>query len=112
MCVDGDTVLVADGIYTGWLNKNLTFDGLAITVRSENGPDDCIIDCNGYGRAFRRGVQASTSGSLRIFTSRHSGGLVRPFVRRTSRPQCPHRGWRPSIASISAMRQSSCSSTR
>jgi len=49
---DGDTVLVLDGMYTGWLNKNLTFDGLAIEVRSANGPEDCIIDCNDWGRAF------------------------------------------------------------
>lgn len=49
---DGDTVLVADGTYTGEGNKNLEFGGKAITVRSENGPDSCIIDCEGNGRGF------------------------------------------------------------
>ena len=49
---DGDTVLVADGTYTGAGNKDLNFNGKAIIVQSENGPDDCIIDCEGNGRGF------------------------------------------------------------
>ncbi len=48
----GDTVLVADGTYTGAGNKNLDFKGKAITVRSENGPENCIIDCENNGRGF------------------------------------------------------------
>ncbi|MDY7109658.1 MAG: right-handed parallel beta-helix repeat-containing protein [Planctomycetota bacterium] len=51
-CVHGDKVIVADGIYTGSMNKNLDFGGKLITVRSENGPDNCIIDCSDYGRGF------------------------------------------------------------
>lgn len=50
---DGDTVLVLDGTYTGLFNKDLDFGGLAITVRSENGPESCIIDCEGEGRGFQ-----------------------------------------------------------
>ncbi|MCK4343472.1 MAG: right-handed parallel beta-helix repeat-containing protein [Phycisphaerae bacterium] len=50
--VDYDYVLVADGIYTGVGNKNLDFAGKVITVRSENGPTYCIIDCEGNGRGF------------------------------------------------------------
>ncbi len=42
--VDGDTVLVADGTYTGGGNRDISFDGKAITVRSENGPERCVID--------------------------------------------------------------------
>jgi len=49
---DGDTVLVADGTYTGPGNKKLDFGGKAITVRSENGPVNCIIDCEDSGRGF------------------------------------------------------------
>jgi hypothetical protein len=45
--VNGDTVLVADGTYTGDGNRDLSFDGKAITVRSENGPESCTIDCEG-----------------------------------------------------------------
>jgi hypothetical protein len=50
--VDGDTVVVADGIYTGDGNKELDFEGRAITVVSDNGPETCIIDCEGDGRGF------------------------------------------------------------
>ena len=50
--VDGDEVIVADGTYTGTGNKNLDFGGRAITVRSQNGPQFTIIDCENDGRAF------------------------------------------------------------
>jgi parallel beta-helix repeat protein/predicted outer membrane repeat protein len=54
---DGDTVIVADGTYTGIGNRDIDFLGKAITVRSQSGPDNCIIDCNGSAtdqhRAFR-----------------------------------------------------------
>jgi hypothetical protein len=43
--VPGDTVLVADGLYTGDGNRDISFLGKAITVRSQNGPQLCIIDC-------------------------------------------------------------------
>lgn len=50
---DGDEVIVADGVYTGLFNKNIDFGGLAITVRSENGPENCTIDCEMDGRGFQ-----------------------------------------------------------
>ena len=40
----GDTVLIADGIYSGVGNRSLDFGGRVLTVRSENGPGNCIID--------------------------------------------------------------------
>lgn len=49
---DYDMVLVADGTYTGEGNTNLDFKGKTITVRSENGSDNCIIDCQHLYRAF------------------------------------------------------------
>ncbi len=45
-------VIVADGTWKGTGFKNLKFDGKAITVRSENGPENCIIDCEGEGKGF------------------------------------------------------------
>ena len=50
----GDTVLVADGVYTGELNRNLSWNGNEkhITVKSENGPENCWINCQQSGRAF------------------------------------------------------------
>ena len=50
---DGDEVVVADGTYTGAGNKNLDFNGKAITVRSISGdPEACVIDCEHDGRGF------------------------------------------------------------
>ncbi|MBN1815719.1 MAG: right-handed parallel beta-helix repeat-containing protein [Sedimentisphaerales bacterium] len=50
--VPGDMVILRDGIYQGIDNRNLDFLGKAITVRSENGPDHCVIDCQNEARAF------------------------------------------------------------
>ena len=52
---DGDTVIVADGTYTGNGNRDIDFGGKAITVKSENGPANCIIDCNGAEAEQHRG---------------------------------------------------------
>jgi len=63
--VAGDTVLVADGTYIGTGNVNLDFGGKAITVKSENGPANCIIDCE--GKAGTRGFyfhNSETSASV------------------------------------------------
>ncbi len=43
--VHDDTVLVANGLYTGEGNRDIDFHGKRIVVRSENGPVHCIIDC-------------------------------------------------------------------
>ncbi|MBN1391344.1 MAG: S8 family serine peptidase [Sedimentisphaerales bacterium] len=50
---DGDTVIVADGIYTGTGNRLINFMGKAITVRSENGPENCVIDAEHLGQVFQ-----------------------------------------------------------
>ena len=49
---NGDTVLVADGVYKGLGNRNLDFRGKAIVVRSEKGPRHTIINCEGEARGF------------------------------------------------------------
>ena len=51
-CVSGDTIIVRAGRYTGAGNKNLDFKGKALTLRSEHGPFNCIIDCEGNDRGF------------------------------------------------------------
>jgi len=43
----GDVVIVRDGIYRGEGNTRIRFRGKAITVRSEHGAQECIIDCEG-----------------------------------------------------------------
>ena len=45
--VAADTVIVADGTYTGAGNRDMDFGGKAITVRSANGAAVCIIDIQG-----------------------------------------------------------------
>ncbi len=51
----GDTIIVADGIYTGPGNRDIDFKGKAITLYSENGPENCVIDCQGKRRQYHRG---------------------------------------------------------
>ncbi len=43
---DYDTVLVAPGVYSGDGNRDIRFLGKAITVTSETGPDDTIVNGN------------------------------------------------------------------
>jgi subtilisin family serine protease len=45
--VDCSIITVADGIYTGPGNRDIDFRGKIITVKSENGPINCTIDCQG-----------------------------------------------------------------
>jgi len=52
---DGDVVIVANGTYTGPGNHDIDFLGKAITIRSENGPENCVIDCNGTEADPHRG---------------------------------------------------------
>ncbi len=53
--VSGDTVIVANGTYTGVGNRDISCEGLDIVLRSESGdPNLCIIDCEGsYGSRHR-----------------------------------------------------------
>jgi len=56
-CKDFDTVIVAPGRYSGSGNRNITFNGKSITVRSIDPGDpqivnSTVIDCEGKGRGF------------------------------------------------------------
>jgi hypothetical protein len=64
---NGDTVLALDGIYTGDGNRDIDLAGRLITVRSANGPDTCIIDCQGTHNDPHRGF---------YFHSRETTGAV------------------------------------
>ncbi len=46
-CWSGGEVVVAPGLYTGWGNRDISFKGKSILVRSESGAESCVIDCNG-----------------------------------------------------------------
>ena len=64
----GDTIIVRDGVYTGEGNKELDFLGKPITLRSENGPANCIIDSEGDGRGFYFRNRESAESVLDGFT--------------------------------------------
>jgi len=50
---DGDTILLANGRYSGSGNYGLGYEGKAITIRSASGiADSCTVDCAYLGRAF------------------------------------------------------------
>lgn len=77
---DGDTVLVLDGEYRGEGNRNLDFGGRLITVRSQNGPDDCTIDCSVSENVIARGFyfhNAETSKAVVSGLTIRSGHAVR-----------------------------------
>lgn len=73
-----DTVLVADGVYTGDGNRDLDFGGKAIAVRAENGPANCTINCQGTYRDPHRGFYfhsgETSAASVSGFTIR--GGVA------------------------------------
>lgn len=48
----GDTIIVSDGVCAGANNRNLDFKQKMLTLRSENGRENCIIDCGDSGRGF------------------------------------------------------------
>ncbi|MCH8274360.1 MAG: hypothetical protein IH851_06185 [Armatimonadetes bacterium] len=47
VAVEGDHIVVNDGVWSGPLNVDLDTGGLNLTIRSLNGPENCIIDCGG-----------------------------------------------------------------
>ncbi|UCG47062.1 MAG: S8 family serine peptidase [Phycisphaerales bacterium] len=78
---DGDTVWVADGTYSDDGNVDLDFHGKAIILKSENGPQNCIIDCQAIDNAalFHNGEDPNSR--LEGFTIKNghaqtSGGAV------------------------------------
>ncbi len=55
VALDGDSVRVFDGVYTGPQNRRLRFGGRSLDVASLGGPNSCILDCGGIARAFEAG---------------------------------------------------------
>jgi len=84
---DGDIIVVQPGIYTGDGNRDIEFKGKAITVRSENGAETCIIDCQGTPeeshRGFRFNGHEDANSVLQGFTVTNgyaAGGGIRCYV--------------------------------
>jgi predicted outer membrane repeat protein len=70
-----DQVILADGIYTGPGNTNVAFPAHSISVKSENGQANCIIDCQSTSRAFIMQNNPSGSSSIRGLTIRNGSAV-------------------------------------
>ncbi|MBE0536388.1 MAG: right-handed parallel beta-helix repeat-containing protein, partial [Phycisphaerae bacterium] len=71
---DGDVIVCADGTYAGEGNRDIAINK-AITVRSENGPANCIVDCQEAGRGF----SLSGGGTLNGFTITNGKPTAGPY---------------------------------
>lgn len=78
--IDCMTVLVADGTYRGYGNKNLDFRGKALAVLSENGASSTVIDCENNGRGCCFNPDEGADSKLDGFTIKNgtvvSGGGI------------------------------------
>ena len=83
----GDEIVVADGTYTGPGNRNIRFLGKSITVRSQSGPENCIIDGQDSYVLFRfiehelpgavlDGLTITNAGNSGIFCSKNSSPTI------------------------------------
>ncbi len=68
--VSGDHILLRDGTYSGVGNVDVVVQK-RLTIRSENGPDATIIDCEGSGRGFSFLTSASRGSVLEGITIRN-----------------------------------------
>ena len=89
---DTGTVLVADGTYTGHGNRDIDFKGKPITVKSENGPENCIIDCNATEIEPHRGFdfhsEEDTNSILDGFIIKNGYAAGRPSERNGGAVRC------------------------
>ncbi|MCD4653711.1 right-handed parallel beta-helix repeat-containing protein [bacterium] len=81
----GDTVLVADGVYTGPGNRHLSFFGKNIVLISENGPNNCTIDVESLDCGIRfvnSESRAAVFSGFKIVNGSDLGGAI--YVNSTS----------------------------
>lgn len=72
LAADGDIVMVAAGTYTGTGNVNVSFNGKNITVQSESGPGQTIIDCQQAAQGFKFITGETSSAMLYGFTIKNA----------------------------------------
>jgi hypothetical protein len=58
-----DTVLVADGVYTGDGNRDISIVNTTIIIKSESGPKNCVIDCQGTAGEHHQAFDFGTGGN-------------------------------------------------
>ena len=75
---DNDTILVADGVYKGEGNRNISFNEKHITLKSENGPENCIIDAEQTTQCFEFRNDSGLLSGFSIINGRQSavGGIL------------------------------------
>ncbi|KPK76061.1 MAG: hypothetical protein AMJ79_08430 [Phycisphaerae bacterium SM23_30] len=73
---EGGKVVISDGIYSGEGNRDIDFRGKAITVKSEKGPEHCIIDCQGTEDNPHRGFIFHNEGDPNAIISRLDGFTI------------------------------------
>jgi hypothetical protein len=67
-CLNGDTVVVAPGFYSGDGNREITIIGKSITVMSSDGPLSTVIDCAVSYKGFVLDAGGSSVTELQGFT--------------------------------------------
>jgi len=75
--VDGDEVVVTQGTYSGPSNKNLTFMGKEIVLKS-SGRLPVVIDCEGIGRGFFFNDGESPAAEIILFNIVNGVGVGYP----------------------------------
>lgn len=80
---DGDTIIVADGTYSGVGNRDLHFDDKQLVLYSAGGPDNCVIDCEYLGSGFVFAPGDGRDTWIQGFTITHGsdpdGGAIRCY---------------------------------
>ena len=77
--LDGDTIMLSDGVYTGSMNRGILIENKNIVIRSQsNEPTNCIIDCEYLDRAFTFG-QGVQGASVLGITIRNGRSLYAPI---------------------------------
>lgn len=69
----GDAIVIADGVYA---EHDLDLAGRDLTIRSEHGADDCVIDCAYQGRAFLVAPKQGRDAQFIELTIRRGGSLT------------------------------------
>ena len=69
----GDEAVIAGGVYTGPDNRGLGIGGDKI-IRSANGPESCIVDCQGAGQGLTDRTFDSGWSALEARGRRSGGG--------------------------------------
>jgi len=72
--INGDTVLVSNGIYKGSGNRNIDFGGKQLVLQSASGREFCTIDCELSGRAFIFTSGEDSSTVVQGFTIQNGSG--------------------------------------